>query len=401
MKKVLFVIRSLGGGGAERVMSLITTHFPDDWEIDLLLNNKELAQFPYKGRLLSIDIPSGKGKRHTSLWNQFIAIFKRAAYMRKLKKENGYEACISFLDSSNISNILSGNKYCKTILTIHNHMISKNSSLLYRLSAAPLMKLLYNRADHIVTVSKEIELEMKKKFTFKPGQMLTIVNGFDKEFISERKKVKPETVIDTSGRQLVVTAGRLNSLKAQWHLIRAFKKVVEHNPNALLLILGQGELKDYLEELISANGLEEHVILGGFCENPFWYMDQADVFVLSSKSEGYPSALVEAICCGCACVSTDMHSGAREILAPEWDASGERVKEVTEASYGILTPVGSGIRYKGNEELEEAECQLADAINRLLSDADKREYYRRQSRIRSESMDINGIVKKWIELIEE
>lgn len=400
MKKVLFVIRSLGGGGAERVMSNMLTHFPDDWEIDLLLNNKELAEYPYKGRLLSLDIPIGKGKRHTSLFNQVRALVKRTFYLRKLKKENNYAACISFLDSSNISNILSGNKYCKTILTIHVHMISEDSKLLYRLSAAPLMKLFYNHADKIITVSKEIEMGMKQRFAVKPNQMLTILNGFDCEHIKEQAKIEPASKIDVKGRRLVVTAGRLNEQKSQWHLIRAFKEVVKKNPTALLVILGKGELESYLAELIRVNELEKHVVLGGFCENPFWYFAQADVFVLPSMSEGYPSVLVEAICSGAPCVSTDMHSGAREILAPEMDAMGERVKGITEATYGILTPVCSGKHYKGAEELEDAEYKMAEAINLLLLDDDKNDYYRKQSLIRSKSMDIESIIKQWIKIIE-
>lgn len=126
-KKVLFVIRELAGGGAERALSNITMNFPKDWEIDLLMNNRDFIDFPYRGNLLSLDIPEPRSRK--SVVHQLWAIIKRMWRLKRLKREGHYDACISFLDSSNISNVLSGNKYCKTIISMRLSMTSEKSGL--------------------------------------------------------------------------------------------------------------------------------------------------------------------------------------------------------------------------------------------------------------------------------
>ena len=372
-KKVLFVIRELAGGGAERALSNITMNFPKDWEIDLLMNNRDFIDFPYRGNLLSLDIPEPRSRK--SVVHQLWAIIKRMWRLKRLKREGHYDACISFLDSSNISNVLSGNKYCKTIISMRLSMTSEKSGLLYRVSALPLMKLLYNHADKIVAVSREIEQDAKARFHIPDEQITTIVNGYD--------------------------VAKIDSQKGQWHLIRAFSEVAAREPDALLCVVGTGDCEPYLKRLIQLYHLEKQVLLAGFSDNPFWYDAQAEVFVLPSMYEGFPNALAEAVCCGAPCIATDFHSGAREILAPEMDVMGAQVTEITETSYGILTPLCSGTMYKGTEPLEVAEQQLAEAILLLLQDKEKNQHYRDQSLKRRDMLGIQAVVQDWIRVIVE
>lgn len=399
MKKVLFVIRSLKGGGAERALSNIVTHFPEDWQIDILVDSEKVVDYPYKGNLISLGMDNCKNRKSPLFYIE--EMIKKIKCLKKLKRENDYEACISFLDTSNIANILSGNKYCKTVISIRVSMISKESKWLYRLGANVLMRSIYNRADKIVAVSKEIAEEMQSKFKCSDKVITSIVNGYDNKSILEQTKREPENIIDIYGKKVVITVGRLDEQKGQWHLIRAFQEVVKREKNVLLLIFGTGQLRAYYEELIEKLGLQKNVILGGFCENPYWYEAKANVFVLPSMYEGYPNALAEAICCGVPCIATDFHSGAREILAPDMNIFGKRVTQVTETQYGILTPLCSGKQYTGEETLEKEEKQLADAITMLLTDEKKNQYYIEQSKRRRESLGINEIVKEWIRVIEE
>ena len=197
----------------------------------------------------------------------------------------------------------------------------------------------------IIVQTKEIGEEMRIKFKLPDKKITSIVNGYDYKSILEQSKIEPENKLNISNKKLVVAVGRLNEQKGQWHLIRAFQEVVKREPDALLIIFGTGPQKAYYEELIEKSGLQNHIILGGFCRNPFWYEVKADVFVLPSMYEGYPNVLAEAICCGAPCVATDFHSGAREILAPDMDIFGERVTQVIETRYGILTPLCSGKQY--------------------------------------------------------
>lgn len=398
-KKVLFVIRELAGGGAERALSNITMNFPKDWEIDLLMNNRDFIDFPYRGNLLSLDIPEPRSRK--SVVHQLWAIIKRIWYLKRLKRNNHYDACISFLDSSNISNVLSGNKYCKTIISMRLSMTSEKSGLLYRISAVPLMNLVYNHADKIVAVSREIEQDAKARFHIPDRQITTIVNGYDVTKIVEQAQKKPENAENLEGKRLVVTVGRLDNQKGQWHLIRAFAKVAKQEPDAVLYVIGTGGCETYLKELIRQNHLGKRVLLLGYSSNPFWYDAQAEVFVLPSMYEGFPNALAEAVCCGAPCIATDFHSGAREILAPDMDVMGAQVTEITEAEYGILTPLCSGTMYREKEPLEAAEQKLAEAILLLLHDKEKNQHYRAQSRKRRELLGIQTVVSDWIRVIEE
>jgi glycosyltransferase involved in cell wall biosynthesis len=116
----------------------------------------------------------------------------------------------------------------------------------------------------------------------------------------------------------------MTAQKAFSVLIQAFAQV-RKNRRARLLILGEGEDRSSLETMISHYGLEQDVSMPGFVTNPYPYMAHASVFVLSSRWEGLPTVLVEAMALGTPIVSTDCPSGPREILM--------------DGKYGALVPV--------------------------------------------------------------
>lgn len=92
-----------------------------------------------------------------------------------------------------------------------------------------------------------------------------------------------------------------------------------------MIILGEGELRSELKQLVCKLNIAEDVDLPGFASNPYSYMSQASCFVLSSRYEGLPTALIEAMACGCPVISTDCPSGPQEILAG--------------GKYGFLVPI--------------------------------------------------------------
>lgn len=400
MKKVLFVIRELSGGGAERALSNIMENSPEDWEMDILMNNREYIDFPCRAHVLSLDIPE-PGNRE-ALWYQVWMIIKRTWCLRKIKKNNGYAACISFLDTSNISNVLSGNKHCKTIISIRN-AVTEQSGTMTRICTGILMRLLYKRADKIVAVSEEIGYDIQNRYHIQPDKVTAIVNGYDCKKILRESQISldMEEKKYFEEHDVIVSMGRLTAQKGQWHLIRAFGEVTKVLPEARLYIMGSGDMLEYLKDLITFLNLGEKVQLNGFAKNPFQYIHHAACYIMPSLYEGYPNALAEAVCCGAACIASDFHSGAREILAPELHVEGNRVMEKTDASYGILTPVCSGIKYEGQEELEAAEKSLAEAMIDILQNKEKKVYYQKQSEKRKQELDIKSIVRKWIQVIEE
>ncbi|MFV1980933.1 MAG: glycosyltransferase, partial [Rhodothermia bacterium] len=118
--------------------------------------------------------------------------------------------------------------------------------------------------------------------------------------------------------------GRLTAAKNYPLLLRAFQTLLQSR-DANLLILGEGEERAKLQGLIHDLGIEDHVLLPGYVENPWAYMSKADLFVLSSKWEGLPTVLVEALALGIRVVSTDCEYGPRELLE--------------DGRYGLLVPV--------------------------------------------------------------
>lgn len=403
MKRVLFVIATLKGGGAERVLSNIVTHFPAGWQIDILVNSLSSVEYPYKGNILSLSLPEPGGKK--SLCRLFREVGKRTVYLRKRKKENRYDACVSFLPSSNISNILSGNRYCKTIVSIHSRIIDEKFGIVNKAAVFFFFKVLYIHADRIITVSRETALDLIRRVKIAKDKVDSIVNGCDREWVWKQMKLLPENKANAcllpEGEKTVVTVGRMTEEKGQWHLIRAFSEVVKQEPKSKLLMIGEGILEKYLAELVEAYHLKENVVFTGHTDNPFWYYATGDIFVLPSLYEGYPNVLVEAVCCGMPCIAADVHSGAREILGPGLDVAGKRVDDISEEEYGILIPVCSGKRYQYGEALEPEEKKMADAIVMLLRSREKRIHYRQKSMERSRDLDIGAIVNQWVNSIVE
>ena len=401
MKKVLFVISSLAGGGAERALSNIICHFPEDWDIDILLNDAKAIDYPFRGNILTLNI-AGKQKRG-SFFFQYKTLLKRIKKLRKLKKKGNYCACISFKESANIANIISGRKYCRVVVSVRVSLLQSTQLLHYKYVINPLVRLLYNSADKVVAVSKGIEEEMKMSFHIKNNKVLTVENGYNLAYIQQqgREELMDEESKIIKDKIVIATMGRLLPQKGQWHLIRAFAKVAKCIPNVLLIIIGAGKLEEYLKQLIQEYEIDNQVYFTGKVSNPYKYLSRADIFAFPSLYEGFPNALAEAVCLGLPCIATDFRTGAREILAPDMVESGRNVEAVEEVEYGILTPVCSGKQYTDcAAPLEQSEKYLAEAIVMLLMDKEKRDEYRKKSRLRSETLGIDKVVNEWLELID-
>jgi len=404
-KKVLFVIPYMHQGGAQRALSNLQSHMPDSIEITTLVNSEIGRVYPNYGKVISLHID---GEAQTaSLMFQFTALIKRVLRLKKLRRSGEYCACISFIDSANIANIISlipkTGKSIRTIISIRTS-ISENAvkQPQYRFFVKPLAKLLYRKADCVVSVSEELRNELIKDYGLKSEKVLAITNGFDREELIRlsRDNIAPEVKNRIGNKKVIFTAGRLNIAKSQWHLIRAFSFVKAEIPDSVLIIAGTGELEKYLRNVAECLGISENVIFLGFEKNVYRYMSRSDVFVLPSSFEGFPNSLGEAMCIGIPCIATDFRTGSRELLAPELLLNDRAINEHTQCEYGIISPNCSGVMYKGNEQLEKAEMELAYSIIDVLENREINERYRKKSTERSQSLDIQSAVRKWVSVIE-
>jgi glycosyltransferase involved in cell wall biosynthesis len=401
VKKLIFIVSTFNNGGAQKIVSNIVMRLPEEYEALILLNDTENVVYPYKGKLMSLGFPAQADK--LNLWYQLRVLLRRIRVLRKLKETGEYTAAISFLDSANIANILSGTKKCRTILSVHNNLTEAATSWKYKYIVNPVIRPLYKRADRVIAVSKGIEYDLIHNLKLCPDNIETIYNGHDIEQI-RRQGQEPLTAEEQqyfTGGPVIGTMGRLNYQKAQWHLIRALTEVKRTFPDIRLIIMGEGELENYLKGLAKELGLQEQVIFTGFRNNPFRVLGRCDAMVLPSCYEGFPNALIEALALGLPCISTDFHSGAREILDPGLPIEELEKTRIRKVKYGILTPVCDGTKYDAKTPLTKEERLLADAIVLLLSDKALQNEYRQKAPEAVSQLDSETMVHKWLKAIEK
>jgi len=184
----------------------------------------------------------------------------------------------------------------------------------------------FRTANHIIAVSKASSKEIIKLARVPDNRITCIYNP---SFVLDQNTKTEETVDDdwfSGAHPVVMSAGRLEPVKDFPTLIKSFALVHRQSPMARLVIFGTGSQRRALEELVTQLQLEDAVKLPGFAANLMPFIRRADVFVLSSRSEGFPNVLVEAMLGGCAVISTDCPGGAREI--------------VNDGKFGHLVPVG-------------------------------------------------------------
>jgi glycosyltransferase involved in cell wall biosynthesis len=367
--KIAVYIPTLAGGGAERVMLTLAEHFAAaGHDVDLVVNRNygpytrhvpeglrvvELCRSQkWRGRLLALLAAPG----------DFLYLARPVLFARKplmtlrylpglvayLKREKP-AALVSALFYTNLLAIwgrgLSGTSL-RLIVSEHNTLSSQikagleNFGPLWRWShLSALLGRCYLKADAIVAVSDGVADDLASTAGTPRSLIQTIYNPVFTPALAEKMQTPVEhSWFAECQPPLLLAAGRLTYQKDFETLIRAFAQLRARRP-ARLMILGEGPQRETLTALAQSLGIESDIQLPGWVDNPYAYMAQASLFVLSSRHEGLPTVLIEALACGCPVVSTDCPHGPAEILA------GGR--------YGELVPVGDVAR-------------LADAMARAL-----------------------------------
>lgn len=319
-KRVLFIINSLAGGGAERVIcTLLRASQSELWDnqISLLLLDREPAMYevPHWVDVEQLDC------RHSlvrSIWSVWRAL-------RRAKPD----LTVSFLTRSNVANVIGS--VLLGIPAVISERVNTSSHLGSGAAAAvarELVKATYPKARRIIAVSQGVADDLHASFGVRSERVAVIANPVDLDAI--RAHARSGAPVPIEG-PYAVTMGRLVPNKNFAMLIDAFAR---SGIAGKLAILGDGPEREALTRQVEALGLAGRVVMPGFSENPFPTLARAAFYVSPSNAEGFPNSLLEAMSVGLPVISTNCPSGPSEVLA---DLKREQVgPAVTFAAHGIL-----------------------------------------------------------------
>lgn len=332
-KSIAFFSPNLTGGGAERIISILTTHFSKNkFSVDLLLAD---ATGPYLKK-----IPKEVRTINFNYKKVLFCLPKLVNYIRKEKPDILFSSHMHCSTIALLAVIISGvpTKVIvrqPTMLQPWYEKQSFNSKIRIKF----LLWLAKRWAYKVVVTSKIMADELLSISNIPPNKISIIYNPLPIKHIQE----KSNELIDHPWFQkdkppVILAVGRLVYVKDFQTLIKAFS-IVKEKTDARLVILGEGPLEKELKQLIESLGIKSYVEMLGFAENPFQYMKHSKVFVMSSLWEGFPNSMIEAMACSTNIVATNCQGGTAEIL--EY------------GKYGALVPVRDPQK-------------MAEAINKAL-----------------------------------
>ena len=375
-KKILFMINSLHGGGAEKVLQTILNNINlAEYDITLYSVNEDEPRDKYPDGITIRHIFKQKatstiGRFFLKLTNKFKLFiyyhFSAQAFYR-LFVRGIYDTEVAFIEGY-ATRIISGsnNKDSKKIAWVHIDLHNYHwTPIAYRNDAEEIDA--YNKFSTIACVSNDTKDNLKLRFP-SLNNVITIYNPIDDQAIRQHKAANQASLHNRPIR--LISLGRLVHQKGYDRLLPIIKRLHAEGHNIHLTILGDGEDRLSLEQYILENKLSDVISLPGYIENPYKIMAESDIFVCSSRSEGYSTAITEALILGIAIVTTKC-SGTSELLGDN--------------EFGIIT--------ENNEEA------LYTGIASLISSPELIEYYKQQSAKRSSFFSLSNLIDNIKEIL--
>lgn len=356
MKKILIVIDSMYGGGAERVASRIANALAVDHEVVIYTRyTPETYPLAENIKILNYTEPAAlyptykRGARFFEPLNKWYRYYRLIKMCEEVKRKFKPDVTLSMLKTQNLMNAFSKGPGRK-VLSERNNPLNKDSE--YRF----LAKISFKRADCVVF------------------QTETIRNQFS-QAIREKGIVVPNPVVveclATGGTKRIVTMGRLHPQKNHTLLIKAFARFASTHPEHTLHIYGKDRGEEKVKPLIESLDLTDKVFLEGFNDKIHPLIADAEQFVLSSDYEGTPNALLEAMMMGLPCITTAFE-GTSEMLGDQPPC--------------LVTPVGD-------------EAALAEAMSRLADNPPLRTTLSQRGQQFTQDFTLDRIIPRWKEVL--
>ena len=352
-KRIAFAIADLSGGGAERsTLGIARGLIARGYAVDLVLfddTNAYPDETPREARLFVL---RSAGERRFRAWVRRAPGFGIRQTLRLCVWSIGLIGTVrsiaAYIDRERPDFLLPALAPAKVAAILACFFVTsrpvlipvmRNDAMNRPLLLRVLYRLLFPAADRIVAVSEGVADSLVRTLGVPSEKIETIYNPVTRPQIHTLASEPPDHPwLSQPGPPVILAVGRLHPAKDFPTLLRAFHRVSRNRP-ARLIILGEGTERRRLERFVRRMGMAESVSMPGWVANPYAFASRASVFAMSSRYEGLPRALIEALACGCPAVSTNCPSGPAEILC--------------EGEIGPLVPVGD-------------DTALAAAVEQLL-----------------------------------
>ncbi len=384
---IAILVHSIQDGGMEHVAAQMSEMLSGaGHKVYIIVSGFDRGKaYAYTGKI--VVEPFHLLKTGQSLGKDIEMMFYNVYLAAKVKKRYKIDATISFAPEMNMVNMFSGIRD-KKILTIHNCL--SESHELGRLYNKRITYKIYNYSYKVVTVSRWCRKDMIQNYGVKKNKVEVIYNPVRNDGVLG---------INIKKENVVLIVGRLQDEKQQWHIIRAFKMVLDEIQDAKLIIAGKGENMKYLQKLCIDSGMSDRVFFKGFVKEIDKLYQQAKCVVISSASESFSCAAVEAMSKGVPVVAADCPGGIKEVITGKQECN-LKINQLTIVKGGVITPRLDGIKYGADEPVTEAECELAKGMIYFLKNEEK------YLEIASNCIEIGKlfnedvIKKKWLNLLE-
>lgn len=367
MKKILFLIHDLGGGGAERVLvNLVNRLDPHKFDVSVtaLFGGGCNEQF------LAPHIRYRAVWKRTISGNSKLMKLLSPAALHKICVKNAYDIEVSYLEGPS-ARIIGGcnNPTTKLVCWIHvEQHTAKRAARSFR--SVEESRKCYSCFDRIVCVSEAVKEDFVSIYPH-IANALVCYNTIETEQIRSMKEESVEAGLFRPGEIKLAAVGKITRQKGFDRLARIVKRLRDEGIPVHLYAIGVGNERRHIEKYLKDNGIQDYYTFLGYQTNPYKYVSKCDLFVSASQAEGFSTATAEALIVGTP-VCTVNTAGMREMLGDN--------------EYGVIS--------ENNDEI------LFQEIKRLAENGKLLDHYKSKAQIRGESFNAETTVKKVETLFE-